>query len=111
MLPWAKTGRRTRTGVDLVRVSRSLHLATRAPAKVLLVAVCATPFLLAAGWIAWAANRAGPARLLTALTGTVAIAAALALMTSSLHTAFGAVAGGTLGGATLLLAVGHWRHS
>ena len=108
LLPWARTGRHPRTGVDLVRVSRSLHLATRLQARALLAAVCAAPFVLAAGWIAWAFRRDRIARLLAALTGTVGVVAAAVLATSSLAPLPGAAAGAVLGALTLALAVGHW---
>jgi uncharacterized membrane protein len=111
LLPWAHTGRRSRTGVELVRLSRSLHLATRTPAKFLLVAVCAAPLVLAGGWVAWAANRGVMARILSAVTGAVAVAGAIGIATSSLSAAFGAVLGGGLGCATVVIAMGHWNRS
>jgi hypothetical protein len=107
LLPWARTGRRSRTGVDLVRVSRTLHLATHGPSHVLLIAVEVTPLLLAAGWIAWAAKGNVVARIAAAATGAIAIAAGVAIFTSSLPASFGPGVALVIGAATLVLAVRH----
>jgi peptidoglycan/LPS O-acetylase OafA/YrhL len=106
-LPWARTGRRQRTGIDLVRVSRTLHLATHGPGRLLLLAVTITPIVLAAGWLAWALRRRTAARIAAASTGAVAVVAAIAIASSSMPAAYGAAIGAVLGTLTVALSVRH----
>lgn len=97
-LPWSRTGS-SRSGLELARTLHQVGLAPAGALGVLLILFLFTPMLAAAVCTAALSRRRPAVAALGAVTGAVALGAAMALRTSSLRSGGGvdvAMSGGIL---------------
>lgn len=110
VLPWARSGRVTRSGWALAGTVSRLGLPGTGALRVLLVLFLLTPVLAAGAWIAAFANRPGIVATLAGSSGLVATSAWVALRFSPLDARVGAHLALVTGGVALLGAAMLGRH-
>ncbi|MCA1842146.1 MAG: hypothetical protein LC792_02960 [Actinobacteria bacterium] len=93
LLPWARSGRVTRSGFALAGSLRAAGFVDTPPRRALLVALQLTPVLVAAAWTAAVLRRPGLAAVLAVADGAIGVGAAVvALRVAHSHALGGAVA-------------------
>ena len=106
LLPWAASGRRVRTGIELARVVRDVSWAHSAVIRFVLASAVLLPIIVVVGIAADLLDRPLIARTLVIAAGVVAVVAAAVVSTSSLHPEIGRTAGLVAG--LFAIAVGAW---
>jgi hypothetical protein len=106
MLPWASSGQRVRSGVELARVVRDVSWAHSPMIRVVLTLVALVPIIVTGGIVADLLDHPLIARTLVIAAGVVAVVAAVVVSTSSLHAEIGRTAGLLVG--VLAIAAGAW---
>lgn len=103
-LPWARTGRATRSAFALARTADEIGVLEGPGARVLFIGLAFLPAMVAGAWLAAVLRRRRALGVLAALAGLLAVVGAVVVWDAPVEAAVGPAAGAGTGTVALLAA-------